>query len=396
MIADTAVLARRQLASEGGAYTLLLEPQPPPSGRALSGVPFAVKDLIDVEGTPTRAGSAAFSEAEPAAADAPVVARLREAGAVLVGKTALHEIAFGTTGLNAYEGTPRNPRDRSRICGGSSSGSAAAVAGGSAAFALGTDTGGSVRIPAALCGVVGFKPGFGRLSTAGVLPLATSLDHVGVLAADVATASAAFAAMSPPAPGDPPLRSIGLDASALESASEPVAAAFERALKSFRGIEVEEITPPDPELVMAASTTILFFEAAAQHRERLRLDPSRYGADVRERLVLGGAMSPESHAEALEAARAIRSAVIRLLRDFDAIVGPTVAIVAPPLEDAVTDAALARRLVEHTRLANLTGLPALSLPVPTDGLPVGLQLLGLCDEGVLATAATLERLLATA
>ena len=397
MTAGATALAQRRLAREGGPYTLLLEPGSSLPAGALSGVPLAVKDLFDVAGVPTRAGSAAFADEQPAAADAPVVARLRAAGAAIVGKTALHEVAFGTTGINEYEGTPRNPRDPDRICGGSSSGSAAAVAEGSAALALGTDTGGSVRIPAALCGVVGFKPRFARLSTEGVVPLAPSLDHVGLLARDVATVVAGFAVASP-TPVAPaaarPLRTLGLDARALASASEPVAAAVERVLQALAGVELRIVTLPDPQLVLAASTAILFTEAAALHAERLRLDPSRYGADIRERLVIGAALSDTSYEAACTAAAAIRAELTALLEDVDAIVGPTVPIVAPRVDDATGDTALGGVLVEHTRLANLTGVPALSLPVPTDGLPVGLQILGLQDEDVLAVAGELERRLA--
>ena len=387
-------LERRKPATEGGAYSVLLQPRAPFRRGALSGVPLAVKDLIDVAGTPTRAGSRVFSNAPAATADAFAVARLRAAGAAVVGKTALHEVAFGTTGINEYEGTPLNPSDRTRICGGSSSGSAAAVAEGSAAIALGTDTGGSVRIPAALCGVVGFKPSFGCLSTVGVLPLATSLDHVGVLAADVASTVAAFAAITSTASRrHTPLRSVGLDALALASASRPVAEAIERALKSLNGIRIQEISLPDSDLVMATSTTILFSEAAAQHQERFRLQPDRYGVDVQQRLSRGGEFSSASYQMALAAAKDLTAVIVGLLGEVDVIIGPTVPIVAPRLVDAVGDARLPGVLVEHTRLANVTGLPCVSLPVPSEGLPVGLQILGLHDESVLSVAAQLERLL---
>jgi aspartyl-tRNA(Asn)/glutamyl-tRNA(Gln) amidotransferase subunit A len=180
-------LARRRPVTEGGAYTLLLEPDLAAAG-PLRGVPVAVKDLIDVAGVPTQAGSRARRDARPATADAPVIAALHREGAALVGKTATDEFAFGITGENEYAGTPLHPHDHSRVVGGSSSGSALAVAEGSAAAALGTDTGGSVRVPAALCGLVGVKPSYGVVSAAGVFPLSTSLDHVGVLAADLASA----------------------------------------------------------------------------------------------------------------------------------------------------------------------------------------------------------------
>ena len=238
-------------------------------------IPVAIKDLIDVAGCPTRAGSAAFHGAVPAPHDAPVVATLRGAGASIVGKTALHEIAFGTTGINVYEGTPANPHDPKRICGGSSSGSAAAVAEGSAVFALGTDTGGSIRIPAAFCGVVGFKPQFGSLSLRGVQPLAKSLDHVGVMGADVATVASAFAVLRRAPLVDHTLRRvIALDHVGLESSSDEVASAIEASLGSLSDFEVTSVDLPDPDLIDAASTAVLFVEAAKTHSARLFARPA--------------------------------------------------------------------------------------------------------------------------
>ena len=296
----SAALERRRRASEGGAYAQLMNPEPLARHGPLSRVPVAVKDIIDVEGMPTRAGSAAFRFASPAQSDAPIVARLRRAGAAIVGKTALHEIAFGTTGINGYEGTPHNPHDQMRICGGSSSGSAAAIAEGCAAVALGSDTGGSVRIPAALCGVVGFKPVFGRLSTSGMLLLAPSLDHVGILGADVRSVAETFSVLVEDRLVDPDLpRTLGIDRDSLESASPMVAAAIERALRSLRELEPKEVDTPDQEVVEAESTTILFFEAAREHRAHLEAHPSDYGADVRDRLVLGSRVSSTAY----EAAR---------------------------------------------------------------------------------------------
>jgi aspartyl-tRNA(Asn)/glutamyl-tRNA(Gln) amidotransferase subunit A len=358
----------------------------------LAGVPVAVKDLIDVAGCPTRAGSAAYGGSAPAQKDAPVVSSLRHAGAAIVGKTALHEIAFGTTGINAFEGTPANPHDIARICGGSSSGSAAAVAEGSAVIALGTDTGGSIRIPAAFCGVVGFKPQFGRLSLRGIQPLAKSLDHVGVMGADVATVGSAFSVLN----GTPPFGQesgsvLALDHLALESASSQVAVAIETALRSLNEFEVIEVDLPDPGLVDAASTAVLFVEAAREHSARLRARPDDFGDDVRERLVLGAAISHAAYLEALATIAKLRSDLVRRLEDADAIICPAVPIVAPRFEEALGDATLPSVLVRYTRLANITGMPALSLPVPGVDLPVGLQVLGRRDEQVLAIAAAIER-----
>lgn len=388
-------LARRRLAAEGGAYACLLEPGPARPGHALSGVPVAVKDLIDVAGTPTRAGSPAYSDAQAATTDAPVVGRLRRAGAAIVGKTALHEIALGTSGINRYEGTPRNPRDPSRICGGSSSGSAACVAEGSAAIALGTDTGGSVRIPAALCGVVGFKPRFGRLPTTGVLPLAPSLDHVGVIGADAVSVADAWGVLTLGSwKAGPPPRAIGVDSEAMASASPAVSQAVEAALRALRTVTIKDVVLPDAELVQAASTAILFSEAASVHRRRLGPKLAELGLDIQERLVLGSAISATVYIEAQSAARRIRASLYELFGEIDAVVGPTVPIVAPTVADAGGDPGLSALLVQNTRLANLTGAPALSLPVTASGLPVGLQIQAPQEPVVLTIAAALERELA--
>jgi len=276
-----AALAKRRLARDGGAYTLLFD-QPSGSRGPLANVPVAIKDLIDVAGHPTRCGSAARADAPPASADAPVVDALRRAGARLVGKTALHEFAFGATGVNDHEGTPRNPHDPTRIPGGSSSGSGVAVAEGSAAAALGSDSGGSVRIPAALCGVVGVKPSYGLLPVAGVFPLAPSLDHVGVLAADVASAHAALAAMAPLGEAPSPRR-IGVDRRALSESTREVRDAIEHALRALE-LPLVDVTLPEPDEVVAATSAILYAEALRVHRESFAAAPDRYGPGMHERL----------------------------------------------------------------------------------------------------------------
>jgi len=379
-------LARRRLAADGGAYTLLLEPAAAMAG-SLRGVPVAVKDLFDVAGAPTRAGSRARRDAPVAASDAAVVAAVRAAGAAIVGKTALHEFAFGTTGVNDFEGTPAHLRDPARIVGGSSSGSAVAVAEGSAAAALGTDTGGSVRIPAALCGLVGMKPSYGVVSLAGVFPLSPTLDHVGVLASDVASAREVLEVIAPTVAwsGGPPRR-LGLDRGAFETADPVVARRAEQALARLGGQVLREVVLPDPELVFAVSTAIMFSEAAAGHARRLRQRAADYGRDVRERLALGGAIAARTYLAALRERETLRAVLLLLLLDeFDAIVGPTVPLVAPTREEAA-DPAIPGRLVRNTRLANVVGLPAVSVPIPGDGLPVGLQVLARTDAAALSAA----------
>jgi Asp-tRNA(Asn)/Glu-tRNA(Gln) amidotransferase A subunit family amidase len=387
-------------ASEGGR----------PAGPLDSAV-VAVKDLIAVSGLPPGAGSRTRAGAPPASADAPVVAALRAAGAVVAGTVALHELAFGVSGVNDEVGFPGHPQDPTRIPGGSSSGSAVAVADGSADLAVGTDTGGSVRIPAALCGVVGFKPAFGTYPTGGVLPLAPSLDHVGLLAGSVGEVARAHAVLTggPRAPGAAPRQDglrLGVDRAALAAASPEVRGAVDVALGALAdaGCRLVEVAWPDADEVFDVSTAILFAEAAEVHRE-LMASPSAdlLGAPVAARLRAGADMTPAALAAARasvaritaaarvalapEAAPAGAGAQARLV---DAVVGPTVALTAPPVEAARTDPDLARALVAGTRLANITGLPALTLPVPTVGLPVGLQLVAAGNEAVLTIGAAVE------
>lgn len=387
-------LAKRRLVGQGGAYALILDMEPALARGPLAGVPLAVKDLIDIAGTPTRCSSAARRDAPTAERDAPVVATLRAAGALIVGKTALHEFAFGATGINRFAGTPRNPRDPDRIPGGSSSGSAVAVAEGSAAIALGTDTGGSVRIPAALCGVVGYKPTYGLLSADGVFPLAPSLDHVGVLAPDVASAREAIAILAPEIRrGAATPRRIGVDRAAIEEADRAVAQVVSEALRAIQDVPLHEVDLPDRDLVVEVSTAIMFSEAAAVHRELLRERSADYGEDVRARLAQGAAIPLATYELALAEGRALRRAVEDVLDEVDAVLGPTVSLLAPRHDAAAADAAMGSRLARNTRLANVTGLPAVSVPLLTAGLPVGLQVLARTDALALAGAALLERAL---
>src|SRR5690242_5456484 len=249
----------------------------------LHGVAVGVKDLIDVAGLPTRCGSLVFADAPPAAADAPVVARLRQAGAVPVAKLHTHEFAYGPTGDVAATGPARNPRDPSRITGGSSSGSAAAIAAGHLPLALGTDTGASVRTPAALCGVVGLKPSFGALSTEGVFPLSETCDHVGVLASDVHGASVAWDVLARPdgtgggiqAPGVDGVR-IGLLRDEYWQAADPVldeaVTAAARRLEA-RGAHVVELRTPMIDELAATYGTIVGAEAHATHARWLAEKP---------------------------------------------------------------------------------------------------------------------------
>ena len=400
-------LGASRSAHEGGAYTAidgeLALAAAAPGGRAggpLEHCTFAVKDMIAVRGHRRGGGSRTRERSGLCGHDAPVVAALRGAGAVFIGLTALHELAFGVTGINAYTGTPANPLDATRVPGGSSSGSAVAVATGSADLALGTDTGGSIRIPAALCGVVGFKPPYGAWPTRGVLPLAGTLDHVGVLArsvGEVIAADSLFSSAAFPPPADnraSARRTFGVNRSALAGSEPAVAAAVEAALERLATehtlVDVELPEAPD---VLGITNTIMFFEAAQLYGE-VAADPrSGLGEDVRARLQTGLGISADEYAAARLRARALTGRVHASLGGLDAVLEPTVPIRAPTLAEAPE---LGFRLVAHTRLANLTGLPALSLPLPVTGLPVGLQITGTSSAGVLGCASLIERALAAA
>lgn len=390
-------LARARLVCEGGAYQWIApanelhETLRGSSGLPLCGLTVAVKDVLAVRGVPLRAGSAVRSNAPSEPTDAAVVARLRRLGAIIIGTTTLHELAFGVTGVNGHAGTPCNPADPASIPGGSSSGSAAAVADGSARLALGTDTGGSVRIPAAFCGVVGFKPAYDSLSRHGVFPLAPSLDHVGLLSRSVDDVALACAALGrtysePRAP-----RAIGVARLELESADPGVASRMELALRilSRRGCRVREVAWPGADSTMAPTTAIMFAEAAAVHSKTLSRFPERFGADVRKRLEIGLALPAAAYAGAVQRRAELHARINSILGDVDCVVGPTVGLFPPPLT-AAHDPKLPARLVANTRLANLVGTPALSIPLPPPGPPAGLQITALEDSTALAVGAWVE------
>jgi Asp-tRNA(Asn)/Glu-tRNA(Gln) amidotransferase A subunit family amidase len=372
-----------------------------PSGR-LGRLLVGVKDLVAVAGVPLGAGSRARAGAPVEPRDAAIVAGLRAAGACIAGTVAMHELAFGVTGVNDQVGFPRNPFDESRVPGGSSSGSAVGVAQGSCDVAVGTDTGGSVRIPAALCGVAGFKParpGWGEEQAPpnypldGVLPLSPSLDHVGLLARWVDHIAGVHTELTgllvrP----ELPVR-LGVDRMAMETAAEVVGTTVESALEALaaRGCELVDIAWPDPASVREVSTTIMWAEAAATNRRYLDEAPHLLGADVLARLMTGASITDSAYQDAIVEARRITGAVKATLGTVDGVVGPTVPILAPTVEAARSDDALPSRLVSNTRLANLTGVPALSLPLPAADLPVGLQVVALSEVGLLGIGLSLAR-----
>jgi Asp-tRNA(Asn)/Glu-tRNA(Gln) amidotransferase A subunit family amidase len=384
-----------RLVADGGPYVAVLGDRPSRQGSGpLAGWTVAVKDIISVAGFPLRASSKQRDDVPPQRSDASVVDGLRRLGASIVGITVMHEFAFGVTGVNAYAGTPANPRSPGSLPGGSSSGSASAVAEGSARLGLGTDTGGSVRIPAALCGVVGYKPSYGLYPIDGVFPLAPSLDHVGLLAATVADLRAVHGALGFPDTATKPPRRVGINEAELEAADTEVAASVGAALRVLErhGAKVTPVSWPARDMTFATSTLIMFSEAAAVHRSGLQSRGADYGDDIRARLLQGSAIQAWAYAAAIRHRAEIRRRTLDVLAEVDCVLGPTVGVMTPTIDDAKSPE-LAPRLVEFTRLANVAGVPALSIPLPADG-PVGLQMTAADDSAVLAMGAGVERLLA--
>lgn len=392
-----AAVDRARLSADGGAYTRLRvaaaldEVLRVRDDAPLAGWTLAVKDLIGVAGWRIGGGSRLLEGSRPERQDAPVVALLRRAGGIVVGATTLHELALGVTGVNDYTGTPTNPAAPGCIPGGSSSGSAVAVSEGSARVALATDTGGSSRIPAALCGVVGFKPAYGSYRMRSVVPLAPTMDHMGVMARstdDIIRVHAVLRHAVPRRTG-PPV--VGVVAASLEAASAAVADRIEHALRGLAaaGCRLSDVSVADPETVLQHSSTIIFAEAAKTHAGARDRWETHVGADVHARLLAGSRISDAVYAAALDQRESLIRRVRAALAEVDVLLAPTVPILPPSLGDA-GDPALPSRLVAETRLANLSGLPAISVPL---GCGVGLQLVGRTDERLLGDAAWIERAL---
>jgi aspartyl-tRNA(Asn)/glutamyl-tRNA(Gln) amidotransferase subunit A len=377
----------------------------------LDGAIISLKDLFDVAGEVTRAGSKVLAEeGKPAAADAVVVQRLRAAGAIVIAKTNMSEFAFTGIGINPHFGTPRNPADRARAPGGSSSGAGVSVADGMCEIAIGSDTGGSVRVPAALCGVVGFKPSRQRVPTTGVFPLSYSLDSIGPLARNVADCAKADAVMAGEAAWtlEPaPLAGLRIGVAQgmpLQSLDDTVGKRFAEALDRLTkaGAQLtDEKLPLLDEMTQALSrASILVAEAYSIHRDRLARRGGEVDQIVRARTEKGRDISAADYIDIVRTRAALVVAMDARLADLDVLVMPTTATVAPRIDEVnEPNAFMARNalLLRNTTIVNFFDLCAISLPVPrAGGLPTGLMLIARngCDRRLLRIAAAVERLFA--
>jgi aspartyl-tRNA(Asn)/glutamyl-tRNA(Gln) amidotransferase subunit A len=363
----------------------------------LHGVPIALKDLIDTAGIPTTAGSAVYKDRIPNE-DAEVVRRLRMAGAIIIGKNNLHEFAYGASSLVSYFGDAHNPHDVHRIAGGSSGGSAVAVVAGMAYAAIGTDTAGSIREPAALCGCVGLKPTYGRVSSRGVIPLSRSLDHVGPLTVCVEDAAIVLQAIAGYDPTDigsvdasmtDYVLGLGDDAKVVrvgvpreyffDDLDAEVASGVEEALRALKDVvaEIKEVrldVPTDRKLQAAESWTV--------HAENLARSPELYQAETLRRIRTGERVSAAEYIARRQELEEARRSIRALFADVDVLVTPTTPIPAPTIVELKANPEALRpteiKLLRNTRPFNVWGLPAISVPCgfTESGSPVGLQIAG--------------------
>ena len=344
----------------------------------------AVKDLVDVQGMVTTAGGVILPDV-PASEDAPVIKRLRQSGCAIVGKANLHEFAYGVTSINPHYGTVRNPHDTGRVAGGSSGGSAVAVAAGMCDWAVGSDTGGSIRIPASLCGVAGFKPAFGSIDLGGVIPLSTSLDTLGPMALDMPGTARAYSIMSGE---DVSLASLSrprlaVPARWVTGLDQPTADAWNLVSRGLPEIEFG-----DRDTFFQVGLTILLFEAAAYHRRWATDSPEKYGEDVLRLIRRGFEVTPASYEQALLERTRLQDEAERAMEGLDALILPATAVVAPPIETAND---MREPLSRFTRPFNTTRQPVAVLPAPVSGLPVGIQVAGVTNTETLRAAAWLEQ-----
>ncbi len=363
----------------------------------LAGVPFAVKNLFDIEGLPTPAGSKINRDRLPAAADSPLIQRLEAAGAVLVGALNMGEYAYDFTGENIHDGPSRNPHDTSRMTGGSSGGSGAAVAGGLVPLSLGSDTNGSIRVPASFCGLFGLKPTYGRLSRAGSFPFVGSLDHLGPLARSAADLALAYDAMQGYDPADPVC---------VDRPAEPTAAALSQGASGLRiavaggyfkrgafpeAIEAlqrvadalgasDEIDIPEAERARSAAYVITTSEGASLHLDRLRRRPEDFDPAVRDRLIAGALVPGALIAKAQKFRRWYRSEIMKLFDSVDAILAPATPCTAPAIGQLTfvidgVEMPVRPNIGLYTQPISFIGLPVVAVPVPLQPMPIGVQII---------------------
>ena len=365
----------------------------------LGGVPIAVKDLLDVAGQVTTAASNLFKE-NLAPRDASVIAQLRSAGAAFIGRTNLHEFAYGGSGMISNRGPARNPWDTSRITGGSSSGSAAAVAAGLCAAAIGTDTAGSIRLPASLCGIVGFKPTYGAVSTDGVIPLSESYDHAGPMARTVEDARILFGAMvdSQREAQAPKVLRVGVPEKYFYRDLEAeIGAAMSSAIERLRqaGHAIRRV-----DFDVDEDRTLSSYEVFQFHSKNVARSPELYQPETLRRIRSGEQITREAAEAAKEKLRETRARAAEIFIDIDILLTPTVPILAPKIDDFLAKPETLRPqellMLRNTRPFNVLGTPAISLPweLSADGLPIGIQVAAAPgkDFELLAMAEKLEEI----
>lgn len=393
--AYTEVTARRALAAAAAVDRLRATGAPLPP---LAGVPIAVKNLFDIEGVVTLAGSKINRDNAPAATDATAVTRLEAAGAILLGALNMGEYAYDFTGRNAHDGNSLNPHDTARMTGGSSGGSGGAVAAGCAAIALGSDTNGSIRVPASLCGLFGLKPTYGALSRGGTFPFVSSFDHVGPLARSVLDLALTYDAMRGTDPRDPacaggrteataPLVAQGIGGLRIATAGGYFARmgtpeAFTAVATIAAALDAtDSVTIPEAHRARAAAFAITMIEGSALHIDRIRMRAGDFDPEVRDRLIAGAMLPGQWYVQAQKFRRWYQGEVLKLFDNVDAILAPATPTSAPRIDQQTLvldgqELPVRPNLGLFTQPISFIGLPVVAVPVwPDTGMPIGVQII---------------------